>query len=377
VVKAILFDLGNTLVQFWACPEFPTVLREAITEVQNLLRGKGLLRVSPEVMWERVEEHNHELPGHRVYPLKERLSCIFEVTTEELLAAMCRQFMKPISARGRVYPDTPSTLDVLRARGYRTAIISNTPWGSPAELWREQIEHLGLRERVDVDVFCDDVGWRKPAPQIFEHVLERLGVEAGQCLFVGDDPRWDLVGPRALGMKALLIDRSGEMQDAQESPIRNLHQLLEWLPLLYELRAATDADYRFLYDLHVATLRAYVEQTWGWDEAYQKAYFQEHFEPARRRVIVVDGQDVGVLQVKRTEAEVVLQNIRIAPAWQRRGLGTAIIQDILAQAQRDGLPVALRVLKVNPAKRLYERLGFVVIGETPTHYKMRAEPEAV
>jgi ribosomal protein S18 acetylase RimI-like enzyme len=86
---------------------------------------------------------------------------------------------------------------------------------------------------------------------------------------------------------------------------------------------------------------------------------------------------VGVLQVKRTEAEVVLQNIRIAPAWQRRGLGTAIIQDILGEARYDGLPVALRVLKVNPARRLYERLGFAVTGETPTHYKMRAELQAV
>lgn len=147
--------------------------------------------------------------------------------------------------------------------------------------------------------------------------------------------------------------------------------------MLYELRAATDADCCFLYDLHVATFRAYVEQTWGWDESYQKAYFREHFEPARRQVIVVEGQDVGVLQVKKTRAEIVLQNIRIAPAWQRRGLGTAIIQDILGQARYDGLSVALRVLKVNPARRLYERLGFAVTGETPTHYKMRAELEAV
>jgi putative hydrolase of the HAD superfamily len=374
VIRAVLFDLGNTLIQFWERPEFPTVLREAIAGVQGLLRAKGRLCVSPEAMWKRVEEHNHSLPGHRVYPLQERLSCIFEISSEDLLAAMCRRFMEPIFGRGRVYRDTLPTLEALQARGYRTAIISNTPWGSPAELWRKEIRRLGLLAHVDVDVFCDDVGWRKPARQIFEYTLGELNVAAEQCLFVGDDPRWDLVGPRALGMRALLIDRAGTMQDTDEQRIQNLDQLWAWLPPSYDLRKATDADYDFLYNLHVATLKEYVEQTWGWDDAFQEAHFRERFAVGGQ-IIVVDGRDVGVVQVERTETEVVLGNIRIAPDWQRRGLGTAIIQDVLSRAWRDDLPVVLQVLKVNPAKRLYERLGFAVTEETPTHYGMKADPK--
>ena len=89
--------------------------------------------------------------------------------------------------------------------------------------------------------------------------------------------------------------------------------------------------------------------------------------------IAHDREDVGVLQVERRETRVFLDNIRIAPERQRRGLGTAVIQDVLARAERDSLPVALQVLKVNPAKRLYERLGFVVVKENPTHYVMLKE----
>jgi len=69
------------------------------------------------------------------------------------------------------------------------------------------------------------VGWRKPARPIFDAVLDRLGLAPERCLFVGDDPRWDLAGPRALGMRALLIDRAGEPALANESPIQSLEEL--------------------------------------------------------------------------------------------------------------------------------------------------------
>ena len=67
-----------------------------------------------------------------------------------------------------------------------------------------------------------------------------------------------------------------------------------------------------------------------------------------------------------------MRTIEILPEYQNRGVGSAVIRDVLAQAQAEGLPVGLQVLKVNPARRLYERLGFNVVGETATHYLMRA-----
>jgi ribosomal protein S18 acetylase RimI-like enzyme len=144
----------------------------------------------------------------------------------------------------------------------------------------------------------------------------------------------------------------------------------------YSLRAAVEKDGDFIFRLRAATLKEVVEQIWGWDDAYQEVRFFEKFDPAQWQVIVVDGRDVGALQVWREEGEVVLANIQIAPGFQNRGLGSAVIRDTLAGARSDGLPVTLWVLRVNPARRLYERLGFAVVEETPLRYKMRALGES-
>jgi ribosomal protein S18 acetylase RimI-like enzyme len=142
----------------------------------------------------------------------------------------------------------------------------------------------------------------------------------------------------------------------------------------YTLRPAGDADYDFLYALHEATMRPTVSQIWGWDDARQGVMFRERFDPAARRIIVLDGEAVGVLVVEERPGEVFLANIEIAPEQQGRGLGAAIITEILRDAHARGLPVTLQVNRVNHARRLYERLGFVEIGRTETHFQMRADP---
>jgi ribosomal protein S18 acetylase RimI-like enzyme len=139
----------------------------------------------------------------------------------------------------------------------------------------------------------------------------------------------------------------------------------------YESRAATNEDYAFLYHLHVATMKDYVDQTWGWEDGFQQARFEASFDPSRQQILVADGRDVGVLSVVRQKTEVFLSFIKILAEYQGRGLGTSVIKDIISEASSIGLPVVLQVLKVNPAQRLYERLGFGVVGETDTHYLMR------
>jgi ribosomal protein S18 acetylase RimI-like enzyme len=142
------------------------------------------------------------------------------------------------------------------------------------------------------------------------------------------------------------------------------------------LRPATRDDYDFLWALLVDTLRSYVEATWGWDEAYQRARFRDHFDPARHDIVLVDGVAVGVLRVERRESFIFLSNIGITPAYQGRGIGTRLIQDLLEEARARGMSVELQVLKVNPARALYERLGFVVVDESETHWQMRWEPSS-
>ena len=69
-----------------------------------------------------------------------------------------------------------------------------------------------------------------------------------------------------------------------------------------------------------------------------------------------------------------LAAIVIAPAHQRQGIGGRLVASVCHDADALGMPVDLQVLKVNPAIRLYQRLGFVLTGETATHYTLRHEP---
>ena len=143
----------------------------------------------------------------------------------------------------------------------------------------------------------------------------------------------------------------------------------------FHLRDATTADYDFLFRLNEVTMRDYVVRTFGeWDDAFQARRFRERFDPSKIRVVMVAGRDVGVVEVEATGPEIVLANIRIMADCQGRGLGTTIVTGLLAEARRTGRALRLRVLKVNPARRLYERLGFRVVDETPTAYIMRAPP---
>jgi ribosomal protein S18 acetylase RimI-like enzyme len=141
------------------------------------------------------------------------------------------------------------------------------------------------------------------------------------------------------------------------------------------LRPATWEDADFLYRLHRAALKQHVEQTWGeWEEEWQQRHFRQRFHPAACQVIIFEEQDVGVVCMVEQEAQVVVNVIEVLPECQGRGIGTFVMRLVLREAHLRGKPVALQVLKVNPARRLYERLGFITMAETETHYQMRALP---
>ena len=124
-------------------------------------------------------------------------------------------------------------------------------------------------------------------------------------------------------------------------------------------------DFEFLWRLHNAALKDYITQTWGWDEDWQKRNFAEIFKTEKAKIIVFEKKDIGYWEVGEREVETVLISIRLLPKYQRRGIGTKIIEDLLDNSQK---PIRLQVLKVNPAKKLYERLGFEIFDETDTHF---------
>jgi ribosomal protein S18 acetylase RimI-like enzyme len=144
----------------------------------------------------------------------------------------------------------------------------------------------------------------------------------------------------------------------------------------YSLRQATYDDYEFLYELHAATMREYVEATWGWQEAWQQEYFARKFDPDVRQIIQIDDQDAGVIVIEERDEELFISLIEIDPKFQNRGVGSILIQRYIDAAHDSGQPVTLHVLKSNrPARRLYERLGFAVIAEEKYRYKMACSPE--
>ena len=127
----------------------------------------------------------------------------------------------------------------------------------------------------------------------------------------------------------------------------------------------------FLHALHVATMREYVDKTWGWDEAQQETAYPTNHEPAEIHIITFDRSDIGMLHTEERELEVFVAHIETSPECQGRGIGSLIPEQIIADAAQRHEPVSLRVLRVNPARVLYERLGFKMIEERPTHFSMR------
>ena len=140
------------------------------------------------------------------------------------------------------------------------------------------------------------------------------------------------------------------------------------------LRPATAADYAFALDLYLRTMQPYTEELMVWDEQQQIASFAKHWDVEDVRVISADGRDVGWLQATETPTEIVLQQFFVAPERQRAGIGAQVLSGLLAGWKLAGKPLALTVLKNNPARRFYERFGFSVVGETGVKFEMRRSP---
>lgn len=228
--KAIFFDLGNTLIQYFERSEFPEILKKSIDEAYNYISSAGKPELKYDIIWQRVKDEDHESKDYSVRKLEDRLSYIFALynPSDDLLMSLCRCFMKPIFDKSQIYDDTLPVLSEIKLRGYKIEIVSNTAWGSPSELWNNELIRYGLDKYVDKAIFCRDVGWRKPDRRIFEFALENINSSVDECIFIGDDPRWDIAGPKAIGMDTLLIDRKGVFQDIEQK-INNLYEIIDIL----------------------------------------------------------------------------------------------------------------------------------------------------
>ena len=136
------------------------------------------------------------------------------------------------------------------------------------------------------------------------------------------------------------------------------------------LRPATGADREFLRALHHTCFRPWVEPIWGWDEADQDRRFAAAFTTEGRSIVELSGRPIGTIRTTRVEGALFLADVAVAPEHQRRGIGARLLRGVLAEADREGVPVRLQVLRTNPARRLYERHGFTIERETPERFHM-------
>lgn len=150
------------------------------------------------------------------------------------------------------------------------------------------------------------------------------------------------------------------------------------------LRPATDADREFLLAVYGSVREAELSQVqWpdGAKEAFiaqqfdaQDAYYREYYPNASFDVIEVEGRGAGRLYVDRWPAEIRIVDIALLPEFRGRGVGEALLRELIAEAEASGRPLTIHVEQGNPARRLYERLGFVPVAERGHNTLMSAGP---
>lgn len=142
----------------------------------------------------------------------------------------------------------------------------------------------------------------------------------------------------------------------------------------YQTRPAEQQDEPFLYACYKQVMHEYIDQTWGWNEEFQKASFIEFLPWQRWQVITIDEIAVGGACILDSTSCIDLEMIIVHQRFQRMGIGSDFLANLIRRARKERRQVRLRVLKVNPARALYQRLGFVVVSEDVATIEMRAEP---
>lgn len=137
------------------------------------------------------------------------------------------------------------------------------------------------------------------------------------------------------------------------------------------LRKASPTDCEFTYCTRRVAFREYVEKVQGWDEDEQRQLHEQRFGAQDFRVINLARRDIGILAVVVEPDCLKVNQLFLLPEHQGKGIGRRCMLLIMEEARQLGLPVRLRVMKVNRrALAFYQRLGFMCSGETDTHHLM-------
>ncbi|GIF50596.1 putative hydrolase of the HAD superfamily [Asanoa ferruginea] len=197
----LLFDFFGTLVDYddghaqspsSSAALAGTLLGEPLTVAEFTARW--------DVEWMSWEERC--APNHREFSMLDVAGSFLPGVPQSSVEAFIGVYIAEWNAGVRYLPGIRDLLGSL-AQTHRLAVVSNT---HEPDLVPAHLAAMGVADLVDTVVTSVEVGVRKPAPTIYAEALSRLGIRADAAVFVGDNPTADYFGPRAVGMRAYLVD---------------------------------------------------------------------------------------------------------------------------------------------------------------------------
>jgi len=218
MIKAVIFDLDNTLVDFMA------MKRQAIDAAINSMIDAGLKLPAAEVR-DRIEAIYKERGIEFQNVFDQLLYDVFKKVDYKILSAGIIAYRRAREAALVPYPHVNMTLVDLVKRGLKLAVVSDAP---TREAWL-RLCYLNFHHIFDVVVTFEDTGERKPSPAPFRRALELLRVEPHEAIMIGDWPERDVVGAAQVGLITVFArygDTFGTVESNATYDIDDVSQLL-------------------------------------------------------------------------------------------------------------------------------------------------------
>jgi putative hydrolase of the HAD superfamily len=219
MIKAVIFDLDNTLVDFMA------MKNQAIEAAINAMRDAGL-KLSAEEIRRRIDAIYAERGIEFQSVFDQLLFDEFSIVDYKILASGIIAYRRAREAALVLYPHVYMTLMNLMKMNLKLAVVSDAPG---REAWL-RLCYLNLHHIFDVVVTFDDTHTRKPSPEPFTEALKRLGVRPGESLMVGDWAERDVLGAAQVGMKTIFArygDTFGTVVSHADYEVEDISQVVE------------------------------------------------------------------------------------------------------------------------------------------------------
>jgi len=237
-VKGILFDLGDTLIDF-AHVSMTAMFRQGARGGYAYLQelGKsvpGFRKFHYRQLWAIRWNYIKARVTGREFNSLDVMRHFARKWGYELSEAECLElawrFYQPLSKAATVVPGAQETLTALGEKGLKLAVVSNT--FLPGSVLDRHLEIASLGDLIETRVYSSEVGYRKPNPKIFQLALEQAGLQARDALFVGDSPKADIFGAHRAGMVTVLRDRPKRRTKMRVAPDHRVADMTELLQIV-------------------------------------------------------------------------------------------------------------------------------------------------